>query len=153
MSDRQRDRAQREMTLNSRYKWFGEVSASRVRGVLGRARLFVLSSRMEGGANALGEAIVAGLPVLASRIAGSIGILGEDYPGYFDVGNTTELARLMLRCETDPSFLDELVSRCRDLTPMFDPRREQAAWVRLLDELFARQPDSNAPSDIRRRRC
>lgn len=67
---------------------------------------------MEGGANALGEAIVAGLPVLASRIPGSIGILGDDYPGYFRVGDTRELAHLQLRCETEPPFLADLTTRC-----------------------------------------
>src|SRR5215471_8266187 len=51
MSARERDRAQLEMTLNPRYRWLGEVSPLRVRGILSRSRLFVISSRMEGGAN------------------------------------------------------------------------------------------------------
>ena len=91
---------------------------------------------MEGGANALGEAIVAGLPVLASRIAGSVGILGDDYPGYFEVGDTRELAHLMLRCETAPRFLADLAKRCRSLAELFDPALEQAAWRELVEELF-----------------
>jgi glycosyltransferase involved in cell wall biosynthesis len=91
---------------------------------------------MEGGANALGEAIVAGLPVLASRIPGSMGILGDDYPGYFQVGNTRDLTRLMLRCETEPQFLADLSNRCHGLAALFDPSREQSAWVDLLNELF-----------------
>jgi len=90
---------------------------------------------MEGGANALGEAIVAGLPVLASRISGSIGILGDDYPGYFEAGDTTELARLMVQCETDPEFLAEITTRCAELIPLFDPARERASWASLIDEL------------------
>jgi putative glycosyltransferase (TIGR04348 family) len=133
-------RARQEMMSNTRYKWLGEGSPSQVSGVMSKSRLFVISSRMEGGANALGEAIVAGLPVLASRIPGSIGILGDDYPGYFRVGDTRELARLMLRCETEPQFLANLTSRCRGLAALFDPSREQAAWVGLLGEMFpARQ--------------
>src|SRR5437762_8194628 len=104
---------------------------------MAKSRLFVISSRMEGGANALGEAIVAGLPVLASRIPGSIGILGDDYPGYFQVGDTRELARLMLRCETEPQFLWDLTSRCYDLAALFDPNREQSSWASLLDEMLA----------------
>jgi glycosyltransferase involved in cell wall biosynthesis len=90
---------------------------------------------MEGGANALGEAIVSGLPALASRIPGQIGILGDDYPGYFEVGDTKHLAKLMLRCETDPVFLAEITNRCRALIPLFDPERERASWVRLINEL------------------
>jgi putative glycosyltransferase (TIGR04348 family) len=130
-------RARTEMVSNTRYKWRGEVSPSQVADVMSMSRLFVISSRMEGGANALGEAIVAGLPVLASRIPGSIGILGDDYPGYFHVGNTRELARLMMRCEGDPQFLADLTTRCRGLATLFDPSREQTAWMGLLDEMFA----------------
>jgi putative glycosyltransferase (TIGR04348 family) len=135
MNARERERAQREMTLNPRYRWLGEVSRSRVRAILAQSRLFVISSRMEGGANALGEAIVAGVPVLASRISGSIGILGDDYPGYFEVGDTAQLARLMVQCETNREFLAEITSRCAELSRMFDPARERASWARLIDEL------------------
>jgi len=71
---------------------------------------------MEGGANVLSEAITASVPVLASRIDGNVGILGVDYPGYFDVGSTRELAQLLIRAETSPEYLAELrdrVRRCR----------------------------------------
>ena len=128
-------RARKETMSNPRYKWLGEVLPARVRRVMSQSRLFVISSRMEGGANALGEAIVAGLPVLASRIEGSVGILGDDYPGCFEVGDTEELARLMFRCETDPVFLADLAKRCRSLAGLFDPALEQAAWRKLLEEL------------------
>src|SRR5262249_27420766 len=127
--------AKAEMKANPRYRWLGEQPAWRVRQTLERSRLFVLSSKSEGGANALGEAIVAGLPVLASRIPGSIGILGERYPGYFDVGDTEELALLMSRAETDSKFLARLASHCRRLAPLFDPARERFAWIKLLDEI------------------
>ena len=74
--------------------------------------------------------------MLASRIAGSVGILGDDYPGCFEVGHTRELARLMFRCETDPVFLAGLAKRCRSLARYFDPALEQASWHKLLEELF-----------------
>jgi putative glycosyltransferase (TIGR04348 family) len=130
-------RAQREMNSSSRYRWLGEVSRSRVTQVMSKSRLFLISSRIEGGANALGEAIVAGLPVIASRIPGSVGILGDDYPGYFQPGNTRELAHLMWRCETEPEFLSDLANRCQTLMPLFDPSREQSAWLALLDDIRA----------------
>jgi hypothetical protein len=60
---------------------------------------------------------------------GSIGILGDDYPGYFEVGDTKRLAHLMLQCEADPVFLAEITNRCRALIPLFDPERERASWV------------------------
>ena len=136
LTEAEASRARQEMISNTRYEWLGEVSPTQVAGVMSKSHLFVISSRMEGGANALGEAIVAGLPVLASRIPGSIGILGDDYPGYFQVGNSRELARLLLRCETDPHFLADLTSRCHSLDSLFDPSREQAAWGGLLNEMF-----------------
>ncbi len=94
---------------------------------------------MEGGANALGEAIVTGTPILSSRIPGSVGILGEDYPGYFEVGDTSELARLMIQAESDRVFYAQLMTHCDELLPLFDPAREEAAWAKLLGELFERR--------------
>src|SRR5207237_3847363 len=105
----------------------------RVRQLLEHSALSVLSSKLEGGANAVSEAIMARVPLLASHIAGSIGILGESYPGYFQVGDTKALAHLLGRAEADPAFLRELKSHCAKLAPLFRPAREQAAWRGLLE--------------------
>lgn len=134
MTTQQELRARAEANTNSRYRWLGEQPPARVRRIVRRSDVCVLSSRLEGGANALGEAIVAGIPVLASRIPGSVGILGDDYPGYFEAGATAELARLMSRAETDPEFLDELTQACKRLFLLFDPAREESSWLKLLDE-------------------
>ena len=136
MSDGAATRAMGEMKTNPRYRWLGEQSAGRVRRILERSRVFVLSSRTEGGANALGEAIVAGTPILASRIPGSAGILGEEYPGYFEVGDTMGLGRLLSRVETDQVFFAELKKHCARLVSLFDPACEESAWAKLLGELF-----------------
>jgi glycosyltransferase involved in cell wall biosynthesis len=136
MNEQAAIRARKEMKTNDRYCWLGEQPAWRVRRILERSRVFALSSRMEGGANALGEALVSRIPVLASRIPGSVGILGEGYPGYFEVGDTSELARLMTLAETDQEFFAELKKHCNRLVPLFDPAREEAAWAKLLGELF-----------------
>jgi hypothetical protein len=82
----------------------------------------------------LGEAICSGLPVLSSKIAGIIGTLGPDYPGYFRAGDTLGLARLMRRFETDAAFRRELLRRCRALRPLFRPSLEKASWRALLAE-------------------
>jgi glycosyltransferase involved in cell wall biosynthesis len=135
MSEQAAIRARKEMKTNDRYCWLGEQPAWRVRRILQRSRVFVLSSRMEGGANVLGEALVSRIPVLASRIPGSVGILGEGYPGYFEVGDTSELARLMTLSETDQEFFAKLKKHCNRLVPLFDAAREEAAWAKLLGEL------------------
>ncbi len=128
-------RAHREMNSNERYRWLDEQPQSRVRCILSRSSLFVLSSRLEGGANVLSEAIAASVPILASRVDGNVGILGKDYPGYFEVGNTTQLTRLLTRAETSPEYLAELKAWSKRLAPLVDPTREEQAWSDLIDEL------------------
>jgi putative glycosyltransferase (TIGR04348 family) len=127
-------RALREMQVNQRYRWRGELSHAGALRVMADSRLLVISSRMEGGANVLSEGIVAGIPVLASRIDGNVGILGDNYPGLFRSGDTEELRGLMLRAEMEPKFLNGLAKRISKLAPLFDPRRERQAWGRLLAE-------------------
>ena len=135
MTESMATRAQSEAGRNPRYRWLGGLTRSQVRKYVTRSQLLVLSSRMEGGANVLSEAIVAGVPVLASRIDGNVGILGDDYQGLFEVGNTRELARLMQRAETDSNFLNELRRRIERLAPLFNPKREERAWGELIREV------------------
>ena len=127
--------ARAEEAANPRYRWLGELPRWKALRTLARSRLHVLSSRMEGGANALSEAIAAGVPTLASRIFGSIGILGSDYPGYFPVGDTQALASLLDRAETDSVFLSGLQRWCNRLKPLVEPARERQSWENLLREL------------------
>lgn len=135
MDEEMADRARFEMRVNARYRWLGEQPRWRVRQILERSALCVLSSKLEGGANVVSETIVARVPLVASRIAGTVGLLGESYPGYFKARDTEGLARLLYRAETDRAFLTRLDSQCRKLVPLFDPHRERGAWSRLLAEL------------------
>jgi glycosyltransferase involved in cell wall biosynthesis len=96
--------ARAEEAINSRYRWLEDLPRWKALRLLARSRLLVLTSLMEGGANTISEAIAAGVPVLASRIPGSVGLLGTQYPGYFPVGDTAALAALLTRAETDTKF-------------------------------------------------
>ena len=128
-------RARAEMRRNPRYRWLGRVSPAAARRLLARSRLLALSSFLEGGANVISEALVEGVPVLASRIPGSVGLLGQGYPGYFPVGSTRALARLLRRAEADPRFCARLRRWCAQRARRFHPARERAAWKKLLGEL------------------
>ncbi|MBI5444440.1 MAG: glycosyltransferase, partial [Deltaproteobacteria bacterium] len=88
--------AEREAAVNPRFCWLGEQTKEGTEGVLLKSSLLVLSSILEGGANVVSEAVVAGVPVLATRIACAVGLLGEDYPGLFPVGDTRRLSELLL---------------------------------------------------------
>jgi putative glycosyltransferase (TIGR04348 family) len=135
LSPEMAEQARAEAAGNPRYRWLAEVPRWKALRVLARCRLLVLSSQLEGGANVISEALAASVPVLASRIAGTVGLLGEDYPGYFPVGDTDALARLLERAETDVAFYRQLQARCSRLRPLFDPEREQRSWQRLLSEV------------------
>jgi putative glycosyltransferase (TIGR04348 family) len=133
---RWRAMAEAEMKHNPRYIWRGDRPRADVRRLLGRARAMVLSSLSEGGANVISEAVAAGVPVLASRIDGSVGLLGGDYPGYFPVGDTRALARLLHRIETNPQFLMRLHRAIERRAHLFRPAREKAAWKQLIGDII-----------------
>lgn len=132
-------KATAEMAANPRYHWRDDVPRAAVQRVLQRSHAMVLSSLSEGGANVISEAVVSGVPILASRMDGNVGLLGADYPGYFRVGDTKALARLLQRIESDPRFVTKLHRAIARRAPLFRPEREVAAWRRLLAELSARR--------------
>ena len=82
------DRVRTEAGHNPRYVWKGELPRWKAKRLLASSRLLLVTSRMEGGPTVISEAAVAGVPVLATRVAGNIGLLGKDYPGTFAVGDT-----------------------------------------------------------------
>jgi putative glycosyltransferase (TIGR04348 family) len=137
MDDRLARKAQALMRADPRYRWLGEVDHARAMRWLGRSHAMVISSRMEGGANVVSEAIAIGVPVLASRIPGNIGLLGARYPGYFPVEDDHALARLMARAIDKPDFLALLADRVRAQRPLVDPLRERASLARLAARLSA----------------
>jgi glycosyltransferase involved in cell wall biosynthesis len=126
-----------ERATGGRWTWLGGRRRADALRVLAGARLLVLTSRSEGGANVVTEAIALGVPVLSTRVDGSLGILGDDYPGYCEVGDAAGLAALLARCEAEPGFLGELRARVMALRPLVDPLRERASWRALIEELVA----------------
>ncbi len=122
------------------YAWLGPRPRAEALALLARSRLALSTSRHEGGANALSEALACDVPVIATRIPGSLGILGDAYPGTFPVGDAAALADLLLRAETDPVFLEGLREACRSRAWLTDPATETESWKRLLDELLPRSP-------------
>jgi glycosyltransferase involved in cell wall biosynthesis len=128
----------RAATLDTarRWTWLGERTRAEALRILAGADLLVLTSTIEGGANVISEAIACGVPVLSTRIAGSLGILGEGYPGYFEVGDAAGLAALLRRCETDSTFLARLRHCCDGLRPLTCPARERTRWRALLAEIL-----------------
>ncbi len=128
-------RVEAEVANNLRFDWRGELLREQTMQLIASCDLLCLTSRSEGGANVIGEAIACGTPVVSTRISGSIGLLGADYPGYFDVGDRSGLAALLRRAETDGAFLADLQQWCAARAAQFSPERELQSWRDLLAEL------------------
>jgi putative glycosyltransferase (TIGR04348 family) len=117
-------------TKDPRYRWLGSVPHGRALKWLASSHAMVISSRLVGGANVVCEALRIGVPVLASRIPGNVGLLGEDYAGYFPVGDARALARLI---EKDKGFYKGLKRRIAPLRAMVAPRSEARALLRAIE--------------------
>jgi putative glycosyltransferase (TIGR04348 family) len=135
--------AQKTMEDCPDYRWLGGLPQSVARQWMACARALVHMSRLEGGANVVIEAVRAQVPVLASRIDGNVGLLGRDYDGYFEVGNTSALAGLMRRAHEAPSWLSHLKAQCAKREPLFDTAAEAMAVQRLLGDLLNHQGGDN----------
>ncbi len=117
-----------------RWIWAGKVSHNAVLKSLARAHLMVISSVMEGGANVICEALAADVPVLASHMPGNIGMLGENYPGYFPVGDERQLAKLMVKAEDDPDFYSDLLKHGRQRRSLMRPEQEASRLRQVVAE-------------------
>ena len=135
LSNEMGERARKEVDRNPRYHWVGEMPHWKTRQVLAHSHLMSLSSKIEGSSNVLSEAIASSVPVVASKITGLMGTLGENYPGYFPVGDTRALARLLQKAENEPYFYRKLKDHCTRLSPLVDPKGEADSWRRLLLDL------------------
>ncbi len=121
------------------YRWLGAVPHAQTLQRIQRAHLLVHCSRMEGGAHVLMEAICSGTPVLASRIDGNVGLLGEDYAGLFAPGKAQALADLLLACRSPQSghtLVAHLQRQCALRAPLFEPSAERAALHRWVQDLW-----------------
>ena len=123
--------AEATMQACPHYRWLGALPHAAARRWIARAAALVHMSRMEGGANVVIEAVRSGVPVLASRIEGNVGLLGRGYEGYFEVGDDEALAGAMRRFTTDETFAARLSAQCAALSPRYAPA-EEARTVRCL---------------------
>ena len=135
MSAEMDNQARQWMAREPRYRWIGEIPHWQVRKRLARSCAMVISSRMEGGANVISEALAAHVPVIASHIPGNIGMLGENYNGYYPVEDERKLALLLQRLETDRGFCSALKKQCAARLPLVQEKREAANLDKLLKDI------------------
>ncbi|MDA7899728.1 glycosyltransferase [Akkermansiaceae bacterium] len=120
------------MEEDKRYRWCGGLPREESLALCAKSSLTINSSILEGGANAVLEAMTMGVPVLASRIEGNVGLLGDDYPGYFEDGEIAKALEAIMHQRVD---LDEWSRLLADRLPLFSRVRESESWLELLIEL------------------
>lgn len=124
-------------TADPRYRWLGSVPHARALRWLASSHALVISSRMEGGANVVSEALRIGVPVIASRIPGNLGLLGGGYRGYFPVGDEKALARLVERAIAEAGFYEILKRQVGKLRPLVAPSAEARALLAVIRDAKA----------------
>lgn len=119
---------------NPRYEWLGGRPRREARQWLAEADLMVIASKLEGGAHVVSEAIACETPVLGSNIPGNIGLLADDYEGYFEVEDETELANQLHKAERDETFIRTLLDQIRNRSYFTDPALEHERWQQLIED-------------------
>jgi putative glycosyltransferase (TIGR04348 family) len=118
------------------YRWLGPQPHAATRRRIQAAHVLVHASRMEGGAHVVMEAVRSGTPVLASRIDGNLGLLGQGYTGTFDVGDDAALATLLQQARDDADMLPALSQQLAPRAALFAPAAESATLHRLVAQLL-----------------
>lgn len=118
-----------------RFQWLGGVPYAETLQWMQRSVATINTSLAEGGANSVGESIVLGVPVLASRVEGNVGMLGDDYAGYFSADSEQELADLMHRVIHDSDFLEKLRQQVRVRSEKFLRENEKQDWMNVIQKI------------------
>lgn len=119
------------------FQWLGKLDHDILIEKMASAQVLFNTSTVEGGANAICEAVTMGLPVIASDIRGNIGMLGDDYPGLFPSEDAQAALRLLQRCAEDTAFYELLKKRVAERAPLFDFTKEASSWASLIRSRLA----------------
>jgi glycosyltransferase involved in cell wall biosynthesis len=101
--------------------------------VIRTSHLLLHPSNMEGGAQAVIEAVRSHTAVVASGIDGNAGLLGTDYPGLFTENDVDAAGALVARCARRHGFVQRLRRECERRAPLFAPERERSRLLQLVD--------------------
>ncbi|MEC9043586.1 MAG: glycosyltransferase [Verrucomicrobiota bacterium] len=123
-----------ENRSNIRYEWVGGLSKLEAMTILSESHVLLITSQHEGAGRVVGEAIQLGVPIISTNNLGVTGILGDDYEGYYPVGDAKALSDILTKAEEDKEFLAQLNVHCQNRSSLFDIEEEKKNWEKLIND-------------------
>lgn len=117
------DKLSRDLQINDVIRWIPKTE--QVDSYYRSHNVFVLSSLYEGFGQVYLESLMNGLPVISSRNEAAVEIFGKTYPGFFEIGNSFELAN-KLEDFVKGKILN-LTENYRDIIASFDVNKMSQA--------------------------
>lgn len=103
-----------KLGIKEKVVFCGLVARTKVYETLNYFDLFVVSSKWEGFCNAMVEAMVAGVPIIASRVEPLPEVLGPCNGVFFDTGHTDDLYEKMIYCYANRDDVKRRAARAFD---------------------------------------
>lgn len=127
------------LKISSSVKFLGHQSRGQVRELLKRSDIFVMSSFAEGVPVALMEAMAAGVPVVATRIAGVPELVDDGRSGLLVApGDVNEMVTALRRLLGDADLRNRLASAARlNIEREFNTRAETRWFARIASSAMA----------------
>lgn len=136
---RQMDAYILENGMESQVAFMGHCS--RLEKEISDAAVFVLPSDYEGMPNALIEAMVMGLPVIATDCpcGGASALIEHGISGFLvPVGDDRKLAEWMRKLLTDRDLAERTARKAREVADKVSPRKIYGEWKEYVEELIRR---------------
>lgn len=109
-----------ELDIDESIHWIGKISD--IDAFLRSINLFVLASSYEGFGLVLLEAMFADVPILAANNSAIPEVLGKDYQGLFQTGNSQSLANKVIDAYSSPQITSKLIEELRVRKHLFDAK-------------------------------
>lgn len=104
----------KKYNLEGHIRFVGKLSAEEMVETMLHVNVFVLCSTIENSSNALGEAMLLGMPIVAARVGGTETMIGEDESYLFDRGDVTALVDGIRKMFEDESCATSYASKARE---------------------------------------
>ena len=140
-----------DLGLGDRIRFLGRLAPEEVWAALGRFAVSVLSSGSEGMPNAVLEAMLAGRPVVASRVPGMDEVVRDGVTGYLVApGDATALASAVTRLLQDPHAAARMgAAGRRHVLDAHGPDRMVEEFLRLWGDLGANPQTARHSVEVR----